>query len=394
MAADPSPDRAPPWRRMPARTRGAVGGVMLSLVTVSVVGQALADRVPAGVVAADAAVGVVGLLLLPWLVAGSVGTSVAVAILGTLSPAATPLAATAVLWVARRRPLPTAVAVAGTSAAAMLLRGVLRPAPGIDIGWWAVLVVTLHAALLGWGLAVRTHRALVGTLVERAEHAEQTQADRVAEARRAERTRIAREMHDVLAHRLSLLTTYAGALEYRRDTPPDQVRDAAGLIRAAAHQALDDLRDVIIVLREEEKGLGARRPAPDLLAVPDLVDEWQRAGTAVRLVDRRQDPDRSRVPDLVGRTVFRVVQEALTNAHKHAPDAPVEVELSGRPGDHIGVVVSNPTAPSDVGARDVAGGGYGLTGLQERCDLAGGTLDHGPAPDGTFRVRAWLPWPA
>ena len=130
---------------------------------------------------------------------------------------------------------------------------------GLPYGWWLVLLIAAYAALVGWGQLARARRALIASLRERARRAEAEQGRRVAEARTAERTRIAREMHDVLAHRLSLLATYAGALEYRPDAPPEQLARAAGVVRAGVHQALDELREVIGVLREEDHGDGDRR---------------------------------------------------------------------------------------------------------------------------------------
>ena len=152
-------------------------------------------------------------------------------LLAAVSPAATPPATMAVLLIACWRRLAVAVAVAGTGIAAHLIRGGWRPVAGLPYGWYAVLVCVAYAALVGWGTLVRAHRALISSLRDRAERAEADQARRVAEARAAERARIAREMHDVLAHRLSLLATYAGALAYRPDAPPEQVARAAEVVR-------------------------------------------------------------------------------------------------------------------------------------------------------------------
>jgi signal transduction histidine kinase len=133
-------------------------------------------------------------------------------------------------------------------------------------------------------------------------------------------------MHDVLAHRLSRLATYAGAIEYRPDAPPEQVARAAGVVRAGAHQALDELREVITMLREDDgsgdgsagDGGAGQRPQPGLADLPRLVEESRDAGARVQLDDRVADP--GAVPEAAGRTAYRVVQEGLTNARKHAPD--------------------------------------------------------------------------
>jgi signal transduction histidine kinase len=233
----------------------------------------------------------------------------------------------------------------------------------------------------------------------------------VAEARVAERTRIAREMHDVLAHRLSLLATHAGALEYRPDAPPDRIAAAAGVVRAGVHEALEDLRQVIGVLRDDGDGVDAgaagstggdepawRRPQPVLADIPALVDEARSAGGTVRLIDEvAADPP----PAAVGRTAYRIVQEALTNARKHAPGSPVTVRLLGGAAAGLSITVDNPTRtgtatpspPRYPGGSPIPGSGTGLVGLAERARLAGGRLDHDASDGDRFRLSAWLPWP-
>ena len=151
---------------------------------------------------------------------------------------------------------------------------------------------------------------------ERARRAEAEQQLLVEQARHAERTRIAREMHDVLAHRISLLSLHAGALEFRPDAPPEEVARAAAVIRASAHQALEDLRAVIGVLRDGADGEAPQPPQPTLAALPGLLEESRAAG--MRLHADVRVADLAAVPDAVGRHALRIVQEALTNARKHA----------------------------------------------------------------------------
>ena len=158
-----------------------------------------------------------------------------------------------------------------------------------------------------------------------------TRRTAIAEARRAERTKIAREMHDVLAHRLSLLAAYAGALEFRPDAPPEELARAAGVIRDGAHQALEELREVIGVLRDDPAEKEPDRPQPTLSDLPRLLDEARAAGTAGHGWTTAW-PTPATVPDVLGRTVYRVVQEALTNARKHAPGQEATVLLGGRRG--------------------------------------------------------------
>ncbi|MFI0351280.1 sensor histidine kinase [Actinomadura sp. 9N407] len=339
----------------------------------------------------DIAVGVAGWLLSPVLLWRPVTGAVALTLLAALSPAATPPATMGALQVAERRGFPVAAAVAVAGIAAHAVQGLWRPSGGISFGWWMLLVTVAYGALIGWGAMVRARRALLISLRERARRAEAEQGRRVAEARMLERARIAREMHDVLAHRLSLVATYAGALEYRPDAPPEKLAQAAGVVRAGVHQALDELREVIIVLREEEDDEG--RPQPGPADLPRLVEESRDAGTEVRLRDEVTEPDA--LPATIGRTAYRVVQEGLTNARKHASGTPVHVLLEGRPGDHLSIEIRNAL----TGAAPLApGSGTGLVGLTERVRLAGGHLDHeyidkGMAA-GEFRLHAWLPWPA
>jgi len=244
--------------------------------------------------------------------------------------------------------------------------------------------------VLAWGMFVRARRQ---SLRERAGRVEAEQELRVAEARQGERNRIAREMHDVLAHRLSLLSLHAGALELRPDAAPEEVARAAGVVRASAYQALEDLREVIGVLRTgvDRSDETPERPQPTLADLPDLVDQSRRAGMRVRL-DWQTDA-LSAVPAGVGRSAYRIVQEGLTNARKHAPDGEVAVTVRATPGDGVTVEIRNPCPMGTGGGTAIPGAGIGLIGLTERAALAGGRLEHGPTPAGEFRLWAWLPWP-
>jgi signal transduction histidine kinase len=418
-------------RRQPlARLQPAVwAATMAVLSAATVAGHAGSE--PASYLALDIAVGVVSIALVPLLARWLVPVAVALSVLAILSPAATPPATLAVLLVARWRPLGVALAVASIGMTAHLIQGAWRSLGRLPYGWWAVLVVIAYAALVGWGTLLRAHTELVCSLRARAEQAEADQARRVAEARAAERTRIAREMHDVLAHRLSLLATYAGALSYRPDAPPEQLSRAAEVIRSGTHQALEELREVIGVLRAEEAldPTAGGRPLPGMADLPRLIEESRSAGTPVTVDDGGLDS--LGVPEPAGRTVYRVVQEGLTNARKHAPGAPVLVTLGGRPGSGLDVSIANrvlaaggsgvaggvgsPGSAGGVGSPGSAGGpggaggaggagvgrapggralpgtGTGLIGLAERLDLAGGTLEY-RREAGEFLLHAWLPW--
>jgi signal transduction histidine kinase len=369
-----------------------------ALTAATLWGQAAGDTA-SRLLILDIAAGVASLALLPVLLRWPLPGAVALAVLAALSPAATPASTYATLHVALRRRFPVAAAVAAVGVAALLIRELWRPLGSLSSLWWVVLVLVAEAALVGWGELSQARQALLDSLREQARRAESEQASRIAEARTAERASIAREMHDVLAHRLSLLATYAGALEYRPDAPPEQVARAAGVVRAGVHQALDELREVIGVLRDDDL-TAVGRPQPGLSDLAALVEETRDAGTPVDLTDRIAADDE--LPDSLGRTAYRVVQEGLTNARKHAPGCPVSLLLDGRPGDHLLVELANPTAPGGPAepllpaapSLNGTGTGTGLIGLAERVRLAGGEIDHGIGRDGQFRLRARLPWSA
>ena len=304
---------------------------------------------------------------------------------GVLSASSVGPAALALVSFATRRQVPRLVVVGLVSVASGLVFNLVVPHINDD-SWWLNLLfaVIVTAALVVWGMYVGSRRELLWSLRDRADQAERQQALQVERARALERERIAREMHDVLAHRISLISMHAGALAYRTDLPPERVHETAALISSTSHEALVELREVLGVLRETEP----TRPQPTLADLRELADEAAAAGVRVRLdVDV---PDGLTVPDRIGRTVYRLVQEGLTNARKHAPGSPVTVEVGGAPDGWLRVVVRNgrngladPTAAT--------GAGLGLVGMRERVELAGGRLEVREDP-GAFVLEAWLPW--
>jgi signal transduction histidine kinase len=244
------------------------------------------------------------------------------------------------------------------------------------------------AAMVAWGIVVRTRRQLMLSMEERARRAESEQELRVEQGRRRERERIAREMHDALGHRLSLLSVHAGALEFRPDMPPEELAVTAGVIRATARESMDDLREIVGVLRGP--GLsdpGGQRPQPGIGEIAELVEESVAAGMQVRFEPLAGEA--VGLPAATGRHGYRIVQEGLTNARKHAPGSLVRVEVSGGPGDGLTIEVRNRLAPG----VSAPGSKVGLVGLAERASLAGGRLEHG-VQAGEFQLTAWLPWPS
>ncbi|MEV6302099.1 histidine kinase [Actinoplanes sp. NPDC051861] len=374
--------KVPRW--VVASSTAAIGA-LIAVAVFSGAATGTTDRL-----ALDIALAVAACALVPVTIHRPLPGGLALSALAALSPVVTPAATFAALNTARQRPLRQALIVGTAGVAGHAVLGWWRPNPGLSYRWWLLLTLLAYAALLGWGIWAQAREALYDSLRERAARAEAEQHRRVAEARLAERTRMAREMHDVLAHRLSLLAVYAGALEYRPDAPPAQLAQAAGVVRAGVHQALTELREVITVLREDP-GDDPDRPGPGLDEVPRLVTEARDAGLAVGFDDRVGLP--ADVTAVTGRTAYRILQEALTNARKHAGGRPVHVVLAGSPGGTLTVDVTNPLPAADPrpAAGSLPGAGLGLLGLTERVTLAGGDLTH-TADRGEFHLHAELPW--
>ncbi|MFE6056270.1 sensor histidine kinase [Kitasatospora sp. NPDC056446] len=265
--------------------------------------------------------------------------------------------------------------------------------------------VLLQAATLSVGMWLHGRRVLIHALHEQVDALRRERELRADQARSAERARIAREMHDVLAHRLSLLVLHAGVLrdQARAGTvaaDPDRLGHRLELLRTTAARSLDDLRDVLGALRADPPAVLAARAepsgpgapggvaAPALRDLTELVGEATQAGQQVELA-LFGDPET--VPTTHRLAVHRLVQEALTNARKHAPAAPVTVRVGyGLPATVVEVSNGAGGVPSDGPGR---GGGYGLVGLGERVGALGGHFDAGSDGAGGFRLSARLPAP-
>jgi signal transduction histidine kinase len=326
----------------------------------------------------DLGLGVVAVILMRWRRRLPFTVALATAAMTTVSFAAGGAAAVAYVSLCTHRRwsriVPVGVVswvpvvVSGATAGTLLFSGVVG----------AVFV----GALTVFGLYVRGRRDLAAAAREaqRAAHLRD-----VEQARMAERLTIAQEMHDVLAHRISLLSMLAGGLAYRTDLTAEQTRETATAIQENAHLSLTELRAVLGTLRRE----GAPEPPqPSLARLDALFEEVRAAGQRVEVTDDIRD--RHLLPAQTGRHAYRIVQEALTNARKHAPGRPVTAELRGRPGDGLLIRVTNPAAP---GAPAAAGARLGLIGLGERTRMAGGTLHHA-LREGRFVLDARLPWEA
>ncbi|MBB5789235.1 sensor histidine kinase [Jiangella mangrovi] len=396
------PDDADPARR--GRVRRSVRDwvvdtlcfVIAILIGLMTYDSAMQTDPPEIVQLADLVVGALACLSLWWRRRWPVQLAVVVALLAIGVSSAAGAGVVLLFTVAVHRRWAVAAAVAAVNFGTALAFYAVYPDPVLAFRWTVLLSASVVAAVTLWGMLVRSRRQLVLSLRERAYQAEAEAALRVERARHLERERIAREMHDVLAHRISLLSVHAGALEYRPDAPRADVANAAGVIRASAHQALQDLREIIGVLRAPSSDDDPDRPQPTLAQLPALVEESRQAGMRVSVVDQL-NADGAEPPPAIARCAYRVVQEALTNVRKHARGTGVCVTLTGGPGGGLAVEVRN-RMPVGSDARattsEIPGTGTGLIGLAERVELAGGMLEHGITRDGDFRVHAWLPWPA
>ncbi|WP_399082679.1 sensor histidine kinase [Streptomyces sp. BBFR2] len=309
-----------------------------------------------------------------------------VAVASTASTLATGAALLALCSVAtRRRPAETGAVVPAYVIASQFAAG-LYPVGSPPGTLWLLVFPALTAGIaVAVGTAIGARRAEVRSLRDRAESAEREQRARAAQARALERNRIAREMHDVLAHRISLVAMQAGALDHRGDLTAEENRVLIRGIADGSRQALEELRDVLGVLRADPDG--PQSPPPSLDGLPGLVADARAAGLDARLTTTVAGGPAG----AVGRTCYRVVQEGLTNAAKHAPGTRVDVVLEGAAGDGLHVSVRN-SPPAATAARPPASG-FGLLGLAERVTLAGGMLDHRPAPGDGYLLTAHLPWP-
>lgn len=354
--------------------------VALAVLVVAVLLAELgADPRPApAVLAADLVVGLLACAALPSVHRHPLRGALVVSALSALTPTVTPVAGTAVLFCAERRRLREALLAGGAAIVGQVVRDLWRPAVGLPPGWWFVVVALAFAAVVGWGAWNQARRQLVKARVEH--------------ARADERTRIAREMHDTLAHRLSQVAMLAGAMEYHPTAAPEELGRTAGAIRVAAHEALEELRGVIGVLRDPTEG-GVEATQPGWSELPALFEQSRLAGDDVEVRDEVAPSDAATMPDGLGRAAYRIVQEALTNARKHAAGHPVLVELRGRPGGELVIEVTNELARSRRSAPP-PGSGTGLLGMAERVELLGGRLEHGSTSSREHRLRASLPWRA
>jgi signal transduction histidine kinase len=316
-----------------------------------------------------------------------VQVAVIVSLLAAGSAIAAGPAVLAAVSVATRRRWREIALVGSVGFAGAQLLVTWQPGNSADPFWLILSInVVATAAMLAWGMYIGSRRELLWTLKNRAERAETEQELRVAQARTTERARIAREMHDVLAHRISQISMHAGALAFREDLSTQEMREGAGVIRDKAHEALTDLRGVLGVLRDSDGEL-ALAPQPTYDDLVRLVEEARGTGLNVSFLDEVSGP--AEVPEAAGRTLYRIVQEGITNARKHAPRSLLSIELTGSPEAGLDVMMRNPLGFGST----TPGAGLGLVGLSERAELRGGRIEH-RREGATFVLHGWIPWAA
>ncbi|WP_433547841.1 sensor histidine kinase [Streptomyces sp. CA-294286] len=258
-----------------------------------------------------------------------------------------------------------------------------------------VLTIVLSGVVLVIGGALRERGEAQRRLVEQETISE---AERARRTLLEERTRIARELHDVVAHHMSMITVQADSAPYRISGLPAEATEEFASIASSARESLTEMRRLLAVLRSEGTA-GERAPQPGLGKVQQLVEATVRAGVPAELsmaAELAPGPGRTAVPQAVDLSAYRIVQEALANVVRHAPGAVTRVSVRAEEADLLVLVVNGPApepgSPASRARVEAKGaGGHGLVGMRERVRLTGGTLDTGPLPDGGFRVAARLP---
>jgi signal transduction histidine kinase len=275
------------------------------------------------------------------------------------------------------------------AAVAVIEAGALSAVGGPD---WGAALTSLALAAAGWlaGENVKSRRAHLAGVLERAAEGEREHEQRVRQAGAEERLRIARELHDVVAHAMSIVAVRSGVARVVMDVRPDEAREALGIIEGTSRQALAELRLLVGVLRgpETQDSDAAREPAPGLADLPGLIGRITEAGVSVGL---RVEGEPRRLSPGVDLCAYRIVQEALTNVVRHAAPAAAELTVRYQPDEVVIEVTDDGRARgarSAGRARD--GTGHGIAGMRERAAVYGGVLVAEPTAGG-FRVLARIP---
>lgn len=397
----PPPARPPLWRTL-------IAGVLCAFAsTVSAVASVLGQNAGAGIGMLLILLSLCAPVALGWRHRAPLAITLGAAMLGLVFPIGTSVALAALISLFPRRSGPSvwwataavAVATTGTfirdlvapNAASSFLQTLFleQDAPmdaAVDLNWWVVPIAVLLTVgpAVGIGLVRRANQQSQVAV----SHASAADAQREqlggALARQEERERIAREVHDVLGHRLSLLSLHAGALQVGAGADPDLARNAES-VRQSAVQSMQDLRSLLDMLHEPASQ-GQAVAEPSLEDLPAMIEETAATGvpvTSTVYLDQAASADPA-----IARAVYRVVQELLTNARKHAQGMPIRLSVSGDQNEGITIDARNRYTPSDRESD-----GRGLHGIAERIELLGGRLAYGLDDGGTtFRVTVVLPW--
>jgi len=285
----------------------------------------------------------------------------------------------------RRR---VALAALFASAAAMTLSVGLQSAQVADTGTWIQSELGILVAWLA-GRNLRQRRARWAELRARAERLEREREEQARRAVTEERLRIARELHDVIAHSMGVIAVQSAVGHHVMDTQPDQARQALAAIEATSRSALTEMRRLLGVLRQEGEPRGSLAPAPGLADLASLVTQVQDAGLRVWI---KVEGQRGPVPPGVDLSAYRIIQEALTNVIKHAAASSATVTICYRPGSvTVEITDDGPGAPGAGVPPAGTGAGHGIIGMRERVAVFGGEFAAGPRPGGGFGVRACFP---
>ncbi|GAA0675269.1 sensor histidine kinase [Kitasatospora atroaurantiaca] len=291
-------------------------------------------------------------------------------------------------WVSR-------VALGAGLAAGPLTVWRFNTAEGADRSWPQILFITAlmstpFVLCWAWGRLTRVRRAYLIELEDRAARLERERDAQAKVAVAAERARIARELHDVVAHNVSVMIVQADGAAYVLDNSPQQAKEALGTIASTGRQALVEMRRLLGVLRTADTA-DEYVPQPGVEELPELLEQVRTAGLPVEFTT---SGDPRELPRGVELTVYRIVQEALTNVRKHGgPDVRAKVEVDFRERE-LEVLIDDDgrgTTDEQLTAGGTDGLGHGLIGMRERVGMVSGSLDIGPRPGGGFRIRAVLP---
>lgn len=310
------------------------------------------------------------------------------ALTGTLSPGTVLAAAIAMFGVATHATRRTTFVVAGLTVLAIVFLSLLAAISSVTdprIIQFAIFVAFAAAA----GDAGRSRREYIIAITERAERAEQTRDAEASRRVAEERLKIARDLHDAVAHQISVISLNAGVASSALETRPEKAKAALGTIRSASRTVLGEIGNLLEVLRAEDSE-GVTAPQLGLAHLDDLVAQFAADGLDVKV---RLEGDPGEVTGAVDLVAYRVIHEGLTNAHKHGAEHRAHVLIEVRE-DQVLIVVTNPVLPpaDSQQGRGVtsAGGGHGLLGIRERVSAVRGAVEAGPMPGG-FRIAATLP---